>query len=62
MDDEKQDEKHYQGRRKEYRDMVAGGMTDKDASEAVWPTTSAGMKKKADRDKAEEDKKNPPKE
>jgi hypothetical protein len=43
-------------RRVKYRKLRAGGMSDKDSSESVWPTTSKGMlknaKEKADADKA----------
>jgi|GEM_PF-1579716 len=34
-------------RLKKYRALVAGGMLDKDATEKVWPSTTANMVKNA---------------
>ena len=44
-------------RRIEYRKLRAQGMGDKEATERVWPSTSAGMKVNADeKAKAESDR------
>jgi hypothetical protein len=41
MENEK--EENAVDRKLKYRKLVAGGMSDRDASEEVWPTTAAGM-------------------
>ena len=62
MADEKEEpeETHFDRRRK-YRELVAGGMTDKEATEKVWPTSAATMaknaKEKSDKDDADEKEK-----
>ena len=53
---EKPEEETHFDRRKKYRELVAGGMTDRNATETVWPSTKLGMEKKA-KDKAEKEKK-----
>ncbi|MCX6772450.1 MAG: hypothetical protein NTV88_01620 [Candidatus Micrarchaeota archaeon] len=49
------EETHFD-RRKKYKAFVAGGMSDKQASETVWPTSAATMTKNA-KDKKEKDAK-----
>jgi hypothetical protein len=45
MADEKEEILETEGdRRKQYRKLRAGGMSDGKAMEKVWPTTSAGLK------------------
>jgi len=52
MDEENEVEETTHDRRKQYDAMRKGGMSDKDASEKVWPTTHDGImrniKEKAD--------------
>jgi len=54
---EEPEETHFD-RRKKYRELVAGGMTDKEATEKVWPTSAAtiakNVKEKADKKKEKE--------
>jgi hypothetical protein len=45
-EDEPDGETHLD-RRKKYKDLVAGGMSDKIATEEVWPSTTVGMVKNA---------------
>lgn len=45
-EDEKDEETHFD-RRKNYRALIASGVSDSIAKEKVWPSTSAGMVKKA---------------
>lgn len=56
---EEEEETHFDRRRK-YRELVAGGMSDKDASEKTWPTSAAliakNAKEKKDNDAAKEKK------
>ena len=56
--DEPEEENHFD-RRKKYRELVKGGMTDKEATEKVWPTSAATIAKnvKEKSDKDEEDRK-----
>ena len=55
---EEAEETHFDRRRK-YRELVAGGMGDKQASETIWPTSAATIMKnvKEKKDKDEKDKK-----
>lgn len=59
MTDEEKAEETHLDRRKKYNKLMAGGMTDKQAVEEVWPTTSAGLAKnvKDKEDKAKAGKK-----
>ena len=45
--EEEADEETHIDRRKKYKDLVAGGMSDKTAKESVWPSTTAGIMKNA---------------
>lgn len=49
-------------RLKKYRELIKSGIRDKEASEMVWPTTTANVlrnaKVKADKDQKDEDDKN----
>lgn len=45
--EEKPDEETHFDRRKKYKDLVAGGMSDKAATESVWPSTTANIAKNA---------------
>ena len=55
MDDEKEEILETEGdRRKKYRKLRLGGMMDKEATEKVWPSTSAGIKINFD-EKAKDD-------
>ncbi|HIH18701.1 TPA: hypothetical protein HA225_01865 [Candidatus Micrarchaeota archaeon] len=45
--EEKPDEETHFDRRKKYKDLVAGGMSDKVATESVWPSTTANIAKNA---------------
>ncbi len=55
--EEPEEEETHLDRRKKYNELVAGGMRDKEATEKVWPRTTAGMvqnaKEKADKLKKE---------
>lgn len=57
---EEPEETHFDRRRK-YRELVAGGMTDKEATEKVWPTSAAtiakNVKEKKDKDEKDKEKK-----
>lgn len=57
--DEPEVEETHFDRRKKYRDFVKGGMTDKEATEKVWPTSAATIAKnvKEKKDKDEKGKK-----
>ncbi|MFA4982776.1 MAG: hypothetical protein WC588_01025 [Candidatus Micrarchaeia archaeon] len=37
----------YLERRGKYKALVAGGMSDKDAKERIWPSTAAGILRQA---------------
>lgn len=54
-EEEKEGEETHVDRRMKYRKLVAGGMSDKEAAESVWPTTTAGLLKNA-REKADKAK------
>ncbi|MCX6770958.1 MAG: hypothetical protein NTX79_02785 [Candidatus Micrarchaeota archaeon] len=43
-----ENEETEQDRRKKYRKLRAGGKSDSEAMENVWPSTSAGVKFNAD--------------
>ena len=44
----------YLERRGKYKALVAGGMSDKDAKEQIWPSTTAGILRQArERDELE---------
>ena len=45
--EEKPDEETHFDRRKKYKDLVAGGMSDKGATESVWPSKTANIAKNA---------------
>ena len=45
--EDKEEEETYIDRRRNYKNLVAGGMSDKNARDAVWPTTHEGVLKKA---------------
>lgn len=57
-EDEPAEETHFDRRRK-YRELISGGMSDKEAMEKTWPTSAATMAKNAKEtaDKAEKGKK-----
>jgi len=52
---EEVEETHFD-RRKKYRELVAGGMGDKQASETVWPTSAATIMKNVKDKKDKEEK------
>ncbi len=54
--EEEPDEETHIDRRKKYKDLVAGGMNDKNAMESVWPSTTAGIMKNA-KEKSDKKKK-----
>lgn len=50
-----EEENHFD-RRKKYRAFMAGGMTDKEATEKVWPTSAATIAKNVKEKKDKDDK------
>jgi hypothetical protein len=42
-------------RRKRYRDLMAGGMSDKNATEQIWPKMNATILKNANEKKAKKE-------
>lgn len=58
-EEKEEDGETHLDRRKKYNDLVAGGMRDKEASESVWPSTTAGLVKNA-KERADKAKKDTP--
>lgn len=57
MEEEKDEpEENHFDRRRKYRELMASGMTDREASETIWPTSAATIKKNA-QDKRDKDAK-----
>ncbi len=56
LGEEKPEEETHLDRRKKYNELIASGMTDKAASEKVWPTLTSTMVKNA-KEKAEKEAK-----
>lgn len=58
MEDKIEEEETNLDRLRNYRKLVAGGKSDKEAIELVWPSTTVGKnaKDKVDKDKADLEK------